>query len=143
MLQIAYGLTSMIQASDLHWHKRSKYGVKNVRADARSERETIVSWASEHQRGLRKFVIFSMEIVIKTINRLFGVGLATLHRIILEDLNMRNIFQSLFPGCLMTNRKKDAYVTAFAWMDAGQQNCPSPSRRVQTLFPVTSACPSN
>ena len=108
MLQTAFGLSCMNQASVLEWHKRFKEGRESVRDDERCGRSKEVR-TPELIGQMKNFMDKDRCVSIETISAQFDVSVGTVQTIICKELKMRKISAKFVPGVLREDQKERCY----------------------------------
>ncbi|XP_014773258.1 protein GVQW3-like [Octopus bimaculoides] len=116
ILQTAYGLTSISRTSVFRWYKRFKDGRQKVKGDEKKEWKRDIR-SSELLEKIRNFLHEDCHMSIRTISLEIRVGVASILRIIDEDMTMCHVprLQSLFP---VTDRQKDTKVIGGRWLSS-------------------------
>ena len=105
MIKTAYGETFMSRATVFRWHKKFQEGREEVRDEERSGRERDVRTPDLVDK-IRKFWDEDRRVSLLTVAAQFGVGEATVHRIVHEDLNMRKVCAKFVPRLLSDEQKE-------------------------------------
>ena len=105
MLQTAFRLSSMNQASVFEWHKRFKEGRESVGDDEMCGRSKKVR-TPELISKIKNFLDKDRRVSIETISAQFDVRVGTIHTIIREELKMRKICAKFVPSVLREDQKE-------------------------------------
>ena len=105
MLQTAFRLSCMNQASVFEWHKRVKEGRESVRDDEWCGKSKEVN-TPELIDQIKNFLNKDRLVSIETINAQFDVSVGTVHIIIREELKMRKICANFVPVVLREDQKE-------------------------------------
>ena len=125
MIKTAYGETFMSRATVFRWHKKFQDGRDEVRDEERCGRERDVRTPDLVEK-IRKFLDEDRRVSLLTVAAQFGVGEATVYRVVHEDLNMRKVCAKFVPRLLSDEQKERRVGDELPDRD-GHQNCPSPS----------------
>ena len=90
MIKIAYGETFTSHATVFRWHKKFQEGREEMSNEERSGRERDVRTPDLVDK-IRKFLDEDHRVSLLTVAAQFGVGGATVSRVVHEDLNMRKV----------------------------------------------------
>ena len=105
MLQIAFGLSCMNQASVFEWHKIFKEGKETVRDDERCGRSKEVN-TPELIGQIKNFMDKDCRVSIETISAQFDVSMGTVHTVIHEELKMWKICVKFVPRVFREDQKE-------------------------------------
>ena len=105
MLQTAFRLSCMNQASVFEWHKRLKEGRVSVRNDERCGRSKEVN-TPELIDKIKIFIDKDHRVSIETISAQFEVSVGTVYTIIHEELKMQKICAKFVPRMLREDQKE-------------------------------------
>ena len=105
MLQTAFRLSCMNQASAFEWHKIFKEGRKSVRDDERCGRSKEVR-TPELIGQIKNFMDKDHRVSIETISAQFDVSVETVHTIIREELKMQKICAKFVPRVFREDPKE-------------------------------------
>ena len=105
MLQTAFQLSCMNQASAFEWHKRFKESRESARDDERCGRSKEVR-TPELIGQVKNFMDKDRHVSIETITAQFDVSVGNVHTIIREEIKIQKICVKLVPRMLREDKKE-------------------------------------
>ena len=128
MIKTAYGETFMSRATVIRWHKKFQEGREEVRDEERCGRERDVRTPDLVDK-IRKFLDEDRRVSLLTVAAQFGVGEATVHRVVHEILPQEARTLQIWPVAPAPGQRTHPQVHHGDELPdrAGHQNCPSPS----------------
>src|SRR5215510_13453377 len=104
MIQEAYKEEAMSRAMVCMWHKRFKYGRKDIEDDDRAGRPST-SRTHENLVKVRELLNTDRRLSVRLIADELGLGQTTVFKLVTEDLMMRNVCAKLVPKVLTDEQK--------------------------------------